>query len=237
VVHRRHGTFTEREASLVGEMSEMVAHGIRRAILTNALTTTTEPGPPGLILLGPDDVVETVSPSARHWLSELLDTTIDTSAVPMTVKSVASQARRAASGNEDGLASVRLPTRSGGWLRMDASMLDDGQRVAVLVSAAREPEVAELIAQVYGLSARERELTRLVLHGRSTNEIAAALHVSPYTVQDHLKSIFEKVGVRSRRELVSQLFLQQCAPRLAAGRGPGIDGWFVDDDVASDGPT
>ena len=99
---------------------------------------------------------------------------------------------------------------------MDASMLDDGQRVAVLVSAAREPEVAELIAQVYGLSAREREVTRLVLHGRSTNEIAAALHVSPYTVQDHLKSIFAKTGVRSRSELVSQIFLEHYVPRWEA---------------------
>jgi DNA-binding CsgD family transcriptional regulator len=116
---------------------------------------------------------------------------------------------------------------------MDASLLDDhgDGRVAVIVSAAREPEVAHLIAQVYGLSVRERELTRLVLHGRSTREIARTLHVSPYTVQDHLKSIFEKVGVRSRRELVAQLFLQQCAPRLAVGAAPGVSGWFTDGEI------
>jgi DNA-binding CsgD family transcriptional regulator len=113
---------------------------------------------------------------------------------------------------------------------MDASLLDDRARgrVAVIINAARDPEVASLIAQAYGLSARERELTRLVLHGRSTHEIAEGLHVSPYTVQDHLKSIFEKVGVRSRRELVAQLFLQQCAPKLAIGASPGADGWFTD---------
>jgi hypothetical protein len=47
-------------------------------------------------------------------------------------------------------------------------------------------------------------------------------------VQDHLKAIFAKVGVRSRRELVAQLFLQHYAPRLQAGSKVGSDGWFAD---------
>ena len=47
-------------------------------------------------------------------------------------------------------------------------------------------------------------------------------------MQDHLKSIFAKVGVRSRRELVAQLFLQQSAPRLGAGAPLGSDGWFAE---------
>jgi DNA-binding CsgD family transcriptional regulator len=70
-------------------------------------------------------------------------------------------------------------------------------------------------------------VTRLVLHGRSTREIADDLHVSAYTVQDHLKAIFAKVGVGSRRELVATLFQQHYAPRLEGGATVGSDGWFT----------
>ena len=66
----------------------------------------------------------------------------------------------------------------------------------------------------YGLTNREREVTRLVARGLSTRTIAARLYLSPWTVQDHLKAIFGKVGVRSRGELVARLYFAADAADL-----------------------
>jgi DNA-binding CsgD family transcriptional regulator len=52
---------------------------------------------------------------------------------------------------------------------------------------------------------RERDICREVMAGHSTSDIAGRLFISSNTVQDHLKSVFGKVGVRSRGELVARL--------------------------------
>jgi DNA-binding NarL/FixJ family response regulator len=78
-----------------------------------------------------------------------------------------------------------------------------------MLERVRGPELAEIIANAHGLTTRERCVTRLVAQGLPTAAIAARLHLSAYTIQDHLKAIFEKLGVSSRGELVATLFLDR----------------------------
>jgi DNA-binding CsgD family transcriptional regulator len=85
-----------------------------------------------------------------------------------------------------------------------ASRLDGAGagRIAVVVEPCAPRATVAIRLAAYGLSRREAEVARLVLRGSSTRAISAALHISPHTVQDHLKNVFDKLGVRSRRDLV-----------------------------------
>ncbi len=87
-------------------------------------------------------------------------------------------------------------------------------------------ELSPAIVRAYNLTERERDVVQQVIRGLSTNEIAELLCISANTVQDHLKAIFEKVGVRSRRELVSKVWAQQHWPRVARGAPLDAHGAF-----------
>jgi DNA-binding CsgD family transcriptional regulator len=114
------------------------------------------------------------------------------------------------------VAFARVLSRSGRWIVLHgASLVSDGRRrIAVIVEPAYPARIAPLLMAAFGLTEREQEVTRRVLQGDSTAEIAQQLVVSPHTVQEHLKKIFEKTGVRSRRDLVGKVFFSHYEPRL-----------------------
>jgi DNA-binding CsgD family transcriptional regulator len=87
-------------------------------------------------------------------------------------------------------------------------------RTAAIIQPAPSHEIASLIVQAYSLSDRERQVTELCAQGLATKEIAAVLHILPFTVQDHLKAIFEETGARRRAELVGKNFLDHYVPRF-----------------------
>jgi DNA-binding CsgD family transcriptional regulator len=101
-----------------------------------------------------------------------------------------------------------------------------GHRGIVTIDEAGPPDVVAILSAALGLSTRETDVVVEVLRGSSTKEIATTLHLSSYTVQDHLKTVFLKAGVNSRRELIADVFFGIYAPRL--GRPVGPDGFFAD---------
>jgi DNA-binding CsgD family transcriptional regulator len=137
-------------------------------------------------------------------------------------------ALRTAEGEDEAgeVAVARVLSREGRWIVLHGASLVAGgaRRVAVIVEPAHPARITPLLMAAYGLTEREQDVTRLVLRGDSTEEIAGRLSVSPHTVQQHLKNVFEKTGVRSRRELVGKVFFSHYEPRLRDNERRAMDG-------------
>lgn len=88
--------------------------------------------------------------------------------------------------------------------------------VAVLLTPARAPELMPLLALGYRLTHRECEVLQLLARGLTTAEMTGYLGISAHTVRDHIKSLFGKVGVRSRAELVARVFADHYFDRFEA---------------------
>ena len=111
---------------------------------------------------------------------------------------------------------LRVRGRSGRWLTLQASRTEPTHtrpaESVVIIAPAGPKEVLRLTALGYGLSPREQEVVELAVRGASTKQISQALYISEYTVKGHLSNIFGKVGVRGRRALVKQLYLNTIFP-------------------------
>jgi DNA-binding CsgD family transcriptional regulator len=113
---------------------------------------------------------------------------------------------------------VHLRARSGRWLTLHASLSERTperpSETVVVIALSKPEEVAWLNLASYGLTPREEEIVELVARGRSTKQISEALFISEHTVQNHLRSVFEKAEVRSRRELVQRLYFENLLPSV-----------------------
>lgn len=197
--------FTAEERDFAHHLSPLLGRAFRAAGVHARAAGPSADLWPGVIVIGSDRSVESDTPPVRNWLREFgFEGQPDRDPLPFEVLALAERVRK--TGSE---ANARVMGDSGRWIEIHAAPATHGdswdQRVAVVVQAASVPAIAPLISAAYGLTNRERELTELVLQGCGTAEIAAQLFVSPHTVQSHLKSIFAKVGVRSRRELVGRV--------------------------------
>lgn len=210
-------SFDQASRRFVEGISGQVAEGIRTSLILGYARRDMGQQTPGLILVDNEGRVEALNSSATRWLEEFIDPgTPGLNLLPEVIHAVAEQARAASSGIHDHRpVRHRVPTRSGGWVVLHGTAFR-GRRegVAIIIEPPRSPEIAPLLLEAHGLSDREQEVTFCVLQGLSTSEIARRLFISAYTVQDHLKAVFDKMGVHSRKALVAQVFFDHYFPGI-----------------------
>ena len=210
--------FDEEELDFVRVVSPLLARGARRALLVGEATDPERPDAPGLVVVTEDWEIESVTPGVERLLADLPDGDWERGKLPSSVLAVAGMALRTMEyPDEPGSVAVsRVLSRSGTWVVLHGATLvaSGSRRVAVIVEPAHPARITPLLMSAYGLTEREQEVTRLVLQGNATTDIAKLLFISPYTVQQDLKSVFDKTGVRSRRELVGKVFFAHYEPRV-----------------------
>ncbi len=215
--------YTPAEAAYLAQITPHIADGLRKALLLDNAPLGNAPDGPGVLILSEDLSIVAMTAAAEYWLMELAETERgDRHALPLTVRSVIAGLKAIERGlaGADSMPKVRLRTRSGHWLVLYASRLrstGSQAQITVIFERPQPAEIAPMMIQAYQLTKREGEVTLCVLRGWSTTEIAARLYISPNTVQDHLKAIFEKVDVVSRGELAARIFTQQYQAQFQAG--------------------
>lgn len=236
--------FDEAEVDFLASLAPAFARGVRLGLLATLaapdgtggtdgtggaeLPDLSELPGPAVVIVGADDRVTQITGPAERWLGELASGARG-GISPAVVSGLVGAARRYARGETTDLPRCRVRTPRGRWLVLQAGPLsglgDSAGDVVITIEEARPPEIVALVVAAFGLTPRERDVTQLVLQGADTKAIASTLHLSAYTVQDHLKAVFEKAGVRSRRELIARVYFDQYVPRM--NNGLTSSGWFA----------
>lgn len=204
--------FTAADAALLADIAAPVTAALRRSQAdTFVVPVSREPhrrGPVLLVLSRRLDVLAQ-TPDTQDYLRVLVPPDEDRSPIPANAYNVAAQLLAVEAGVDSNRPSVRVHLSGGRWLTLRAAQIDDarpiGERdIAVSIEDSSPSERASVFGRACGLSTREAELLGHLVTGTDTRDLARLMFLSRHTVQDHLKSIFNKTAVRNRRSLLAR---------------------------------
>lgn len=201
--------FTEKERSFIASLVPFIAIRLRRSsfIMPAEMKAELE-AEPGILVLDNQLRIISTNEVAEQWLSRLREwEAIGDGILPRPVRTACFRALSATSVPSPAKSCIHLPGYP--YLTIRASKLNGpahGPQLAVSFEQAGPADTLRLMAEACELSEREKQILDALIRGMSTKELALALHISVYTAQDHIKSIFSKTGVTSRGELIWHLF-------------------------------
>ena len=216
--------FNPKEVAFLRQVAPHLGAGLKAAALRAEASLDLEgEGVPGVLVLDHRGWVIQHTQAARRLLEELEDLGPgwqEGAGLPLAIWMVASAVRKTLKAETDRdqgrVPRLCMKARSGRWLTLQAALTEakpeQPSGTIIFIEPAGPREITWLRTSAYGLTAREREVVDLVLRGASGKQISKSLHISEYTVQEHLSNIFDKVGVRGRRPLIKRLFFDDLYP-------------------------
>jgi DNA-binding CsgD family transcriptional regulator len=227
--------FDASDVDLLAAASMLLARAVRRGLIAEACASPAAlTDAPGVIEIGLSGELMRASSSAEPLLAELSGTTVEAGVRSPAVHTIVSTTRTAIAAPADGdtpmLPRATVKTPAGTWLVLHGGLVDDTRsgNITVFIQRAYPTLVAPLLLKAYGLTPREQEVTQLMLKGATTIQAAQQLEISPHTVTDHVKSIYDKTGARTRGELSAALFFGEHLPRIQHVVPVGDDASFID---------
>ena len=198
--------FSPGDATFIASVAPLLAARLR-AGLRHTTPASTDPAEPGTIIVDRDLKLVTATGQAWRWIDRL-GLAEGTEAEPLPGFIYAMLARLAHAAQPDQTAQVRLQAADGTWVLVRVAPLtgphvDGGY--AITLQAASAADLTGVLMPAWNLTSREQEVAALIIEGHPSDDIAAALFLSPHTVRDHTKNIFGKVGVHNRRHLTAAL--------------------------------
>jgi DNA-binding CsgD family transcriptional regulator len=204
--------FTEDDAAFLAGIEEAVTMALRRSQASTFVVRPPRETPrsgPVVLLLTPELDVVGQTPETHEYLRVLVPPAGDQAPIPASAYNVAAQLLAVEAAVDRNPPSARVHLSEGLWLTLRAARIGDAEPpreriIAVTIEEASPTERMSLFARAFGLSVRERELLGHLMTGVDTKDVASRMFLSEHTVQDHLKSIFSKTSVRTRRALLSR---------------------------------
>lgn len=205
--------FSDSDAEFVAEVAPMLAARLRNGLRAAGPRPGHHAVPePGTIIVDENLSVVSATEQAWRWVDRLgVRPGDDAEPLPGFIYVVATRVATSQAWPK-APARVRLQAADGCWVVVRVAPLIGGAGgYAITIEAARRTDLAPLLMRAWSLTPREQEVARLVVDDLSSENIARALYISPHTVRDHVKSIYGKAGVTSRRDLLAA-FAGQARP-------------------------
>ncbi|MFN0026732.1 MAG: LuxR C-terminal-related transcriptional regulator [Acidimicrobiales bacterium] len=203
--------FTIQEAEFLTGIAGPVTKALRRCQARTFSLAGTElrRSGPVVLVLSPQIEVRAQTPETEKYLRLLIPPDADRRPIPAGAYNVAAQLLAVEAGVDDHQPCAHVHLTGGTWLTLRAARIAgpvpvDEQDIAVSIEPTSPTERTSLFTQAHGLSARETELLNELAAGADTRQIAQRMFLSENTIQDHLKSIFNKTATRNRRTLLAR---------------------------------